>query len=434
MRIKIEKSGINGEGIGYWQQKPIFISSCLPQEVVEVSSIETKDRYSIAVCERIIEPSSHRVTPRCDVQEKCQGCPLMIADLAYQRSLKLQNLKQTLLKYMGNFDFRLLRPMQENPMAYGYRNAMKVPVRLQKGKLVAGFYLPNSNHFQAIERCIVHQDFLDRTKVAILVVLNKHHMEDFDSNGLGLRTLVLRSFENKVQCTLVTGKMTLSDAIVDDLMQIPGLVSLYQSINTDRHTVDPLGKELVYLKGETHLDFNFANLTFKLHPRAFFQLNEHQARLMFEEVVRLVPPQKEVLDVYCGVGALTMMLAAKAKQVIGIETIQDSIDSARVNAQLNGIQNIDFRCEDAASALSKINLKSMSVVVDPPRSGLDDAMIRQLLKNTPQQLVYVSCNPSTLAKNLGELKKRFTIESIKAFDVFSHTALTEVIVNLKRID
>lgn len=434
MRIKIEKSGINGEGIGYWQQKPIFISSCLPQEVVEVGDIETKDRYSSAKCLRVVEASTHRVKPRCVIQEKCQGCPLMIADYPYQLTLKQQNLKQTLLKYMGNFDFRRLKPIHENAVSYGYRNAMKVPVRLQKGQLVAGFYLPNSNLFQAIETCIVHDPFLEETKKSILAVLNAHQLEDFDSNGFGLRTLVLRAFDQHAQCTLVTGKISLSEALITDLMAIKGLTSLYQSINTDRHTIDPIGKEMIHLKGDTHLEFNFAKLTFKLHPKAFFQLNKHQAQSMFEDVVRLIPKDKDVVDVYCGVGALTMMLAQKSKRVIGIETIQESIDSALENARLNAITNIEYRCEDAAHALSTLNLKNSIVVVDPPRSGLDDAMIQQLLKNTPDQLIYVSCNPSTLGKNLNELKKRFKIESIKAFDVFSHTALTEVIVDLKRID
>lgn len=434
MRIKIEKTGINGEGIGYWQQKPIFIQGALPQEEVEIIDIQEQDRFSSAKLVRVVKASSMRVEAPCPYQAKCGGCPLMIADYPAQLRLKEQNLKQTLLKYMGNFDFRLLKPIRLNASPLGYRNACKLPVRLEKGKLVAGFYQPNSNIFLPIETCILHDASLEKAKKAILEILNQDLFPDFDPpQSHGLRTLVLRAMNQQIQVTLVTGKMEICQALIEKLMTIEGVVSLYQSINTDKHAHDPIGEKAVHLAGLTHLPFIFASLKFELHPKAFFQLNRFQAFNMFEDVVKLIKTQSKVVDVYCGVGAISLMLAQKAKAVIGIETVQDAIDSALRNASLNGIANARFIAGDAAKVLKSLDFQADTLVVDPPRSGLDAAMVAYLNTQPVKEIVYVSCNPSTLAKNLAELKRTYQVLSIQPYDLFSQTPLVEVVVHLRSI-
>lgn len=434
MRIKIEKSGINGEGIGYWKQKPIFIPSCLPGEEVEVEMIEEKPQYGHAKLLRVVSESTERVVPVCPHQAECGGCALMIANQAYQRTLKERNLKQSLLKYVGKMDFRKIAPVVKNPIAFGYRNQCKLPVRLEEGQLVTGFYRANSNIFLEVPTCILHDPLIETVKKEILTVLNTYKIDEFRSGeAQGLRTLILRSFNQKVQVTLVTGEMRFEEEIISDLLKIEHLSSLYQSINTDKHTHDPMGDNLIHLGCDKTLEFEFASLKFSLTPKAFFQLNATQAQAMFEKVVSLIGSQKRVADVYCGIGAMSLMMAKKAKEVVGIEWMQEAIDQANLNAKHNGIKHVRFLAGDASKVLiqQQVEAKFDVIVVDPPRAGLDEAMIKTLIKSEVEQIIYVSCNPSTLAKNLSELGAYYELRSITPYDMFTHTPLCENVVDLR---
>lgn len=433
MKIKIEKTGINGEGIGYLKNKPIFIASTLPQELVEAEIILEKDRYAIANCSRIVEKSVKRVEAACAVQDRCGGCALMITDVAYQEELKINNLKQSLMKYMGKFDFRLISKINSNPQAYNYRNQCKHPMKMEKNRLVAGFYKSGTNHFVSIKECIIHDDELELAKNAIVNLLNKHRCIDFDPpKSQGIRTLIVRHMQDEIQVTIVTGKMTLEQRLIDDIMKVKNVTSLYHTVNTDRHAMDPFGKRLIHIAGKETLDFEFENLKFSLNPKAFFQLNTHQASLLFKAVTDLVPENKKVVDAYCGIGALSLLLAKKSQKVIGIEFSSDAIESANLNAKLNHINNIEFIVGDAAQKLASLNNEFDVLVIDPPRSGLSDEMIKAMLSHSFKEIVYISCNPSTLAKNLNELKSKYRIKQIQPFDLFTHTPLLETVVHLVR--
>lgn len=431
MKIKIEKTGINGEGIGYLNNKPIFIASVLPQEIVEAEITIDKERYAIAEFVRIVEKSPKRIDAPCPVQDRCGGCALMITDVSYQEELKINNLKQSLLKYMGKLDFRLIKKIQSNPQPFNYRNQCKHPMKMEKNRLVAGFYKAGTNHFVAINRCIVHDDDLEKAKNAVVNLLNKHRCIDFDPpSSQGIRTLIVRSMNDEVQVTLVTGKMTLDEKLVKDIMKVENIVSLYHSVNTDRHAMDPFGKKLDHIAGKETLDFEFEELKFALSPKAFFQLNKHQASLLFKAVLDIIPANKTIIDAYCGIGALSLMMAKKSHKIIGIEFSQEAIDSANLNAKLNKIDNCSFIVGDAAEKLANLKSAMDVLVIDPPRAGLSDEMIKTMLKLKIKEIVYISCNPSTLAKNLNDLKSSYRIKQIQPFDLFTHTPLLETVVHL----
>lgn len=432
MKIKIEKSGINGEGIGYLKQKPIFISQALPTEEVEVEKIEDKGRYGIAELKSISKASKYRVSPKCKVQSRCGGCPLMIADYNHQIFLKRENLKQSLLKYNGHFDFKLLKDIITNPNPLGYRNAIKMPFEKRK-VLENGLYASGTNHIVSVDTCIIHEPIIEKQRKQILGILNKHRLDVFNPpQSQGLRTLVMRHFEGFTQVTLVTGKDRVKDQVFEEISEIEGISSVYHSINSSKKSVETFGKEIEHKAGFKTLRFNYANLILELLPNAFFQLNPKQAQRLFEYVVDQIDEKEDVVDVYCGVGTLSLMIAKKCQSVLGIELNKDSIFAANRNTKINEIKNAKFVANDAAFELKKVKLKDKVVVVDPPRSGLDASMIQVLLKNPAKKVVYVSCNPSTLAKNLNDLKKLYRIESIQPFDFFSQTALLETVVVLRK--
>ncbi len=434
MKIKIEKIGINGEGIGYIDRIPTFVSSALPQETAEVDVVKRFERYNIAEVKEILIKSPKRISPPCPVQHRCGGCAMMHVDQNYQIELKEMLLKEALLKYSGKFDFKVIQPMVVNPNPTSYRNQCKLPVRMLDGKLVSGMYRPQSNHFVPVSRCLVHEEGLDVLRAKVLDVLTKYKFKEFDERKWeGIRFIVLRGFNGVYQCTLVTGKDKFSPECIAELSEIEEINSFYQSVNTDKHTHEIFGSGVTHLAKAKTLEVKMAGLTFRLSPMSFFQLNLVQAEKLYEKVVSLIKPSKFVVEAYCGVGAMTLMISAKAEEVVGIESIDAAVRNATENASLNKIKNVRFVSGDAAEELTHLSkTKSIDVlVVDPPRSGLDDPMLGTIVKSKIPHLIYVSCNPSTLAKNLKVLRDYYVIEEITPFELFTHTPLLETVVSMR---
>jgi 23S rRNA (uracil1939-C5)-methyltransferase len=434
MQVKIEKSGINGEGIAYLDRKPVFINGVLPYEIAEITITETQDKYLKGELLRLVKPSPFRIEAPCSVQSACGGCALMIANVPHQEKLKLDNLKQALSKYMGNIDVRLIKPLVSNPKPMGYRNSFKLPVRSEKGKLVSGLYSANTNHFVKADHCLIHDDDLEKVKIAVLGCLDDHEQEAFSFESMnGIRYLILRGFDGLFQLTLVVGNNVIPESVLNELMKIPGVVSIYLSVNTDRHSHDPFGPMVLHKAGLKTIPVVLDGLRYELSPTAFFQLNTIQASAIFKKIVALIKPEDVVLDAYCGVGAMSLPIAKKAKKVIGLELNKEAVKAATDNAALNGVTNVSFSHGDVQKLLPSV-LKSEPVsvlVMDPPRSGLSDAMVASLMAEEIPHLIYVSCNPSTLAKNLAELKKKYEIVSLTPYDLFTQSPLLEVVCDLK---
>lgn len=436
MQVKIEKSGINGEGIAYIDRKPVFINGVLPYEIAEIVITETHGTYLKGELLRLVKPSPFRIEAPCSVQSACGGCALMIANVPHQEKLKLDNLKQALAKYMGNIDFRLIKPLVSNPLPLGYRNSFKLPVKSEKGKLVSGLYSANTNHFVKADHCLIHADDLETMKISVLSCLDDQGQEAFSFESMnGIRYLILRGFDHVFQLTLVIGNNVIPETVITELMKIPGLASIYLSVNTDRHSHDPFGPMVLHKAGLKTIPVVLDGLRYELSPTAFFQLNTIQASAIFKKIVALIKPEDTVLDAYCGVGAMSLPMAKKAKKVIGLELNKEAVKAASDNAFLNGITNVSFSHGDVQKLLPVVlkNDPISVLVMDPPRSGLSEAMVGSLLSAEIPHLIYVSCNPSTLAKNLAELKKKYEIVSLTPYDLFTQSPLLEVVCDLKLI-
>jgi 23S rRNA (uracil1939-C5)-methyltransferase len=433
MRVTIEKAGINGEGIAYLDQKPVFIDGALPSETVEIELTQSLPTYHRGKVLRRISDHPQRLLPPCPVQAECGGCALMIAEVDLQHALKLEHLKQSLRKYVGRFDFKRIRPLVVNPQPLGYRNQFKLPVQTEDGRLVAGLYAQGTNRLVKAKQCLVHDPGLEVLKPKILRLLERHGETAFDfGTQRGIRTLVLRGFDGRYQLTLVIGKQRIEEELVEDLLMLPGLVSVYVSVNTLRQTHDVFGRYAVHRGGEKTLPVDLDGLRFALSPLAFFQLNRFQAKAIFAQVSSLITLSDVVVDAYCGVGAMSLFMAKTKAKVIGLDINKEAILSAKANAQLNGLPNATFIHGDAQAVLPPIvaQEKVTVLVVDPPRSGLSEGMLEAILQGKIKTLIYVSCNPSTLAKNLGVLQSRYAIESMTPYDMFTQTPLLEAVVHL----
>lgn len=436
MKVTIKKTGINGEGIGYIDRMPVFVPQALIGEEVEIRIVDKQKRYATAELLRVVKSSKNRIRPKCFIQNTCGACPLMIARYPAQLEYKQDLLKQSLIKY-AQIDPRKVARVKASEDVFGYRNQFKLPCAMEEGRLVSGLFMPNSNYFIDVKKCWIHEDGLERVRMDIMHVLNTHGCVSYNPHDKkGIRNLVVRGFDNRYQCTIVTGNEELDERLISDLMRIKGLTSLWQSIHTIKKTPEVFGNKMMHLAGETSLAMELDGLKLRISPRSFFQLNSKQAVQLYRTIASMVKENNElIVEAYSGIGAISLYLKDKAKEIIGIESIKDAVVNANQNAALNGCEHVSFLCDDAANKLTYLSKKrSIDVlVVDPPRSGLDDAMLECILRSKIKNIIYVSCNPATLGKNLAVLCSRYNVDRIQPIDIFPHTPHVETVVLLSKL-
>ena len=426
--------GINGEGIGYDHGVPVFIPGALMHETVDVKITQEKEKYKTAKLIRVIRKSKDRVEPECRYCDSCRACTLM--HLKYERQLnyKKQTLKQALKKYA---DIDMPVSIIKNDNIYHYRNKFKLPFGMEKGKIVTGMYESERGRFVPIEDCIIHEEVLEKVRKQILEIMNKYKLKAYNERTReGYRSLIMRTFNNKIALVFVVGDNTDLEPMLSDLTRIEEVSSIYYSVNTNKKYINALENDLVHVFGKNCLNARINDLKLVFTPKSFFQLNTRQAEVLYDEAVSLIDENdEEVLEAYCGVGVMSLMAARKAKHVTGVEIVPDAIDNAKKNARYNKIDNVDFVVGDSGSVMEEISKEKQldCLIVDPPRTGLDEKMINSILNSNAKKLIYVSCNPSTLAKNLNVLKEYYNIELIRAIDVFSNTEHVESIVYLARM-
>lgn len=433
MKITFKKIGINGEGIGYVDHKPVFCDGVLPGETAEVEITDQKRNYAKAELKKITWYSKDRVKTVYPYYIE-EGCPLMIMKYEKQLEYKKQLLTEAIYKY-AHVRAHFVRDIHPSVPSIGYRSQCKLPVQASNRVLTTGMYVPGSNHYHPIDHSIIHTEELEKVRIQVLEYLNNAHIHDYDEKmQKGLRYLVIRAINGKSQVTFVTGKNRLPEKLIEDVMSIPGMTGVYQSINTDPKTPLIFGSSLETLAGEAGMPVTIGDITLTLSPESFFQLNVPQAEELYKTAVSKIDKCNTLVEAYCGVGAMSLMAHKKAKHIIGIESVPKAIHNAKLNAENNNIKNCDFWCMDAAEGLYKAASRSEidTLLVDPPRSGMDEKMIEAILKVKPKKIIYISCSPSTLGKNLNDLKHQYHPVTIIPFDLFPHTPHVESITVLDR--
>lgn len=358
----------------------------------------------------------------------------MIMKYEKQLEYKKQLLCEAIYKYAG-VRSHFVRDIRPSEATIGYRSACKLPVQESHKLVTTGMYVPGTNHYHPIDSSIIHSDELEAVRKQVLVYINNAHLRDYDPKlQKGIRYLVIRAIDGKSQCTFVTGKTKIPERLINDIMSIPGMTGVFQSINTDPKTPEIFGSSLQKLAGDDTMPVTMGGVTISLSPESFFQLNVPQAEKMYETAVSKIDPCGTLVEAYCGVGVMSLMAASKAQHVIGIESVPKAIRNAKANAEANHIDHCEFWCMDAAEGLYKAAAKSSvdTLLVDPPRSGMDAKMIEAILKVKPKKIIYISCSPSTLGKNLNDLKHQYHPVTILPFDLFPHTPHVESITVLER--
>ena len=440
MTLTIKSLGINGEGIGYFKRKIVFVDKALPGEVIHAQVTDVKEKYATARLLKVIEKSPARTKAPCPLYEECGGCSLQHMDYKAQLASKQELVIESLRKYA-----RLENPPvaptigMDNP--WGYRNKAQFQVGKRDGKLVAGLYQTGTHQLVDLETCQVQHEAttaIVRTARQIIQELGIPVYEERKRTGV-IRTVVARvAFATgETQLTLVSATREIprvKELVMELRTQLPELVSIVQNVNAQKTSVI-FGDTTHELWGRPYIAEKLGELSFDLSARAFFQLNPEQTHKLYDEVKKAagLTGSELLLDLYCGTGTISLWLAPFAREVRGIELIPEAVEDARKNAERNQATNAQFhvgRAEVLMPKWAKQGVKPDVVVVDPPRTGLDDALIRSLLEVTPKKIVYVSCNPSTLAKDIGKLLARYELKHVQPVDMFPHTAHVEAVTLL----
>lgn len=435
--IEIKKLGINGEGIGYLNKKCYFVDKALPGEVVNAVIDKEEDKYAYAHIDSFVKESPFRVKPLCPIYEKCGACSLQHLD--YQKSLEYK--RELVIEALGKYSnvnpksFEIKDTIgMENPN--GYRNKASIPVFFDGKKLNAGLYEANSNKMVFFDDCLVHNGLINKTIKEVLKVLDKYRIKAYNpkyKNGF-VRYIVCRMGVNtkEISLTIVLVKNTDLSVCIKDILAIPYVKSLYSSVNSDYKSHEIFGNNITHLGGEKTICEKLKDKTFHLLPNAFFQLNTTQTVKLYDEIKKAAKLSKKeiVLDAYCGVGTISKWVSDLAYQVIGIDNNKEAIMSANQNKEGN-CKFLVGEVKNVYPKLIKDKVIPDVVLVDPPRVGLGEEFISLLLTNKPKRIVYTSCNPATLAKDLNLLKEKYTIKYIQPIDMFPYTAHVECVTLLE---
>lgn len=430
MLLNIKKLGINGEGIAFDRKVPVFLDGCLPGEKVEAKITEDHGKYKFASLVRVIDKSPYRVHPECSCFSQCGACPLMILDYKQQLAEKKELIRESLMKYAGISvqDFEII----ENNNRLAYRNSCKLPFGTANGKLVTGLYKKGSNDLIPIDNCLIQDKRLNDHIHEILRILNKFGVRSYNKKTKeGARFLFIRVFDVQWQCCLVKGTEELPDRLIQEIISLEGLKVFSVSVNTDPHTHEIFGRNMKYYTSDKELRFDWHGYSLRLSPKAFFQLNTEQSFKLFDKALSTIKEHKKhIMEAYCGIGVISLLASKKADKITAFEINPDAVKNAKKIAQENGISNIHFECSDAGTMLSKVNDCDL-LIVDPPRSGMDDKMIRAIEYSRIPEILYISCSHMSFAKNLKELK-HYQLEEISVVDMFSNTPLVETVARLVR--
>ncbi len=444
--VEIVDQGHTGEGIGKKDGYPLFIDFALPGEIIETQVIKANKNYGFGKILEIKKASENRIDPPCIYYHRCGGCQIQHESYETQKNFKRKRVQDALERIGDISNFTVDETLgMENP--FRYRNKVQIPMARVDGKLIAGFYSRGSHRIVNIEECIVQHEQGD-------LVLNivRSWAEEFDvttyQNGLEkvrnglLRHLVIRkgfSTGDLMVVLVVTNKnVPHLDYLVERLKSIPGFKSLILNLNAEETNV-VLGEKNTLVYGQEAIEDTIGDLTFKISPHSFFQVNPKQTEVIYEKVLEYANLKGDeiVFDAYCGAGTISLFLAKRAKKVYGMEIVPEAIADARENAEINQIDNAEFiqgKSEEVIVDLLNKGIKADVMVVDPPRKGCDAKLLHAISEMAPEKLIYVSCNPGSLARDVKILSTLgFKIEKAVPVDNFPQTSHVETVVLMSRV-
>ncbi len=442
INLKIDSCSINGSGVGRYDGMAIFVPATAPDDEITAHILKVKKSYAFAKVEEVITPSADRIAPDCPVYLKCGGCVFSHMDYEAEKKIKADHVAECFRRIGGiSPEFE---PIIGSDSDCRYRNKAQYPVATENGEIRTGFYAPHSHRVIHCPDCLLQpEEFKDILAVfsEYIKIYNVSVYDETKNRGL-LRHIYIRkgtaSGEIMV-CAVINGKkLPAEDELVNMLTKKENAI---KSIIINSNTKDTnviLGDKCRTLWGEDCITDILCGLKFRISPLSFYQVNRNQAEKLYNKAAEYasLTGNETLLDLYCGAGTIGLSMAKNAKTVIGVEIVPEAIEDAKINASLNGISNARFICSDAAKAaetLKNEGVKPDVIILDPPRKGCSPEMINTAVEMNPDRIVYVSCDPATLARDCGIFANLgYTAEKATPVDLFPRTGHCETVAILNK--
>lgn len=440
--MMVDALGSTGEGIGRIDGFAVFVDGALPKETVRVLIIKIKKNYAYGKLLEIISPSPYRVEPHCPVAKTCGGCQLQHFSYEGQLEYKARKVKDDLERIGGLKNVGSLHTCgMEQP--WRYRNKAQFPVGNGKDKDVQiGFYAKHSHRIVDTPVCYLQDPVNDKITVIVREFMNEFQISAYDEEKhIGLvRHILTRVGRNSGEimvCIVVNGKnIPHSEVLIERLKLVLGVVSIVLNINKQQTNV-VLGRKVITLWGRNAIFDTLGDITFEISPLSFYQVNPVQTEVLYSKAVEMarLKGDETVLDLYCGIGTISLFFAKKVKNVFGVEIVPEAIADARKNAERNGITNVSFEVGAAEEVVPRLyreqGIIADVIVVDPPRKGCVQTLLDTIVSIAPKKIVYVSCNPATLARDVKVLvEKGYEVKDVQVVDQFPMTVHVETCVLL----
>ncbi|NLK94296.1 MAG: 23S rRNA (uracil(1939)-C(5))-methyltransferase RlmD [Clostridiales bacterium] len=447
--VEIISEGYEGEGIAKCDGFPIFITGAIKGENIKTKIVKVKNKYAYGKVEEILKPSVNRIEPKCKYFKRCGGCTLQHMTYDKQLDFKYNRVKDCISR-IANLDENLVEfPLGDKNHSYRYRNKVQLPIGTINHKLSIGFYAPRSHNIVDLDKCIIQDEVADKvieiTKTWMLWNNVKPFTVDgeFNDKGIIRHVMIRKGFKtSEVMVVLVatTKEVPYLDEFVDNIKeQLPEVKSIILNINSKKTNVI-LGEECITLYGKNAIQDYIGEFIFNISPLSFFQVNPMQTEVLYNKALEYagLTGNEIVFDAYCGTGTISLFLSKKAKKVYGVEIIEPAIINARENAKINNVDNVEFfvgKSEEVIPDLIGKGIKADVIVVDPPRKGCDIKLLEAISASKPDKIVYVSCDPGTLARDLKILSSNgFKVEKIQPVDMFPQTSHVECVVLMSRVE
>ncbi|MEY7999158.1 23S rRNA (uracil(1939)-C(5))-methyltransferase RlmD [Clostridium sp. Mt-5] len=484
--LQIDGMGYQGEGVGKINGFTIFVPGAIQGEKVRIKAVKVNKNFAFGKLLEIIEPSSYRVNPPCSIYKRCGGCQLQHLSYKAQLDFKKNRVKDCLERIgkfniveasgdfcnthskscngegkLGNSQGKfcssekkfITAPPEgvlklydtlgmENP--YRYRNKVQLPVDRSNSKLNIGFYAKRSHDIIDMDSCLIQDESADKAVRFIRKWIEKYNIPVYDEKtgqGIIRHIMVRKAFATaEIMVVIVTstlnlpGKHELIELLTENM---PGIKSIVQNINSMKTNVI-LGQKCITLWGQDTISDYIGRFKFNISPLSFFQVNPVQTEILYSKALEYagLTGNEIVFDAYCGTGTISLFLSQKAKKVYGVEIIEEAVKNARINAVENGVNNVEFitgKSEVVIPQLIKRGVKADVVVVDPPRKGCDKSLLQSIASMAPKTIVYVSCDPATLARDLAILRQLgYMAAKVQPVDMFAQTGHVETVVLLQR--
>lgn len=443
LTVRIEDMSETGEGIGKYEGYTLFVKDACLGDLVRAKITKPKKNYAFARLEEVLEASPYRVEPPCPVHRACGGCQLQA--LSYEKQLEFKEKKvKDCLTRIGGFEEVNIKPIMGMGNPLGYRNKAQFPFGVNKeGRIITGFYAGRTHCIIENDRCLLGSSKNEEILELIKEYMIENHVSAYDEvshKGLVRHALIRIGHHTGeiMVCLVINGKkLPFAERLISKLVEVEGMTSISVNINTaDTNVI--LGDKTEVLWGSDKISDKIGDLTFKISARSFFQVNSVQTEKLYGKALEYaqLEPDDVVWDLYCGIGTISLFIAQKASKVYGVEIVEDAIKDARENAALNGISNAEFFVGKAEEVVpEKMRTKGIKadvIVVDPPRKGCEPELLEALVKIAPKRIVYVSCSPSTLARDLKYLcEEGYELVEVTPCDMFPMGVHVESVAKLE---